>query len=423
MTFTSTLCALLAGLGLFFIGVRGLSANLVPLAGRRARAAFAATLRGPFSIAFSGMAAGLLTQSSIAVSWVVLGFLRAGVLAEGPAFMAPAWSNVGAALLPLLVAINTEVAAEFVIGVVGFAIYFRLDRTDRLRHGMEAALGAAMLLFGMHIVAGLVGQLRETMTQDHWLLLAQRAPWLLAVLGAGLALATQSSSVAAALGVAMVSAGLLTLPGALPMIAGANAASVLTNLSRLRVEGIPGRIVFTLQAVQKAAGTVLLAAVVVLVALQPAAAPGFAGRLGIGAGAQIALLFMLAQLAGALVTAVGSQPIARLVRRLTPARRGRNAGAAGLSAQRSPVGPAGRLGPGHARAGAADRPPAAAAGACAGRTRSRRALRQNAAHRRKWVDPRDYGLSDRPARPPSAPGRGGGGIAAAIRFGQCRRLA
>jgi phosphate:Na+ symporter len=317
MTLTSTLCALLAGLGLFFIGVRGLSANLVPLAGRRARAAFAATLRGPFSIAFSGMAAGLLTQSSIAVSWVVLGFLRAGVLAEGPAFMAPAWSNVGAALLPLLVAINTEVAAEFVIGVVGFAIYFRLDRTDRLRHGMEAALGAAMLLFGMHIVADLVGQLRETMTQDHWLLLAQRAPWLLAVLGAGLALATQSSSVAAALSVAMVSAGLLTLPGALPMIAGANAASVLTNLSRLRVEGVSGRIVFTLQAVQKAAGTVLLAAAVVLVTLQPAAAPGFAGRFGIGAGAQIALLFMLAQLAGALVTAVGSQPIARLVRRLT----------------------------------------------------------------------------------------------------------
>ncbi len=318
MNLTSTLGALLAGLGLFFIGVRGLSANLVPLAGRRARAAFAAAMRGPVSIAFSGMAAGLLTQSSIAVSWIVLGFVRAGVLAEGPAFMAPTWSNVGAALLPLLVAVNTDLAAEFVIGMVGFAIYFRLDRTDRLRHGLEAALGAAMLLFGMHIVAGLVGQLRETMTQDHLLLLAQHAPWLLALIGAGLALATQSSSVAAALSVAMVSAGLLAVPGALPMIAGANIASVLTNLARLRVEGIPGRIVFTLQAVQKLAGSLLLAAAVAAVALMPGEFT--AGRwFGMAGGAQIAVLFMLAQLAGGLVTAGVSRPVAGVVRRLTPA--------------------------------------------------------------------------------------------------------
>ena len=95
MDMTSTLAALLTGLGLFFVGVRALSANLVPLAGRRARAAFAGALRGPLGTAASGILAGLLTQSSTAVSWIILGFVRAGVLSEGPALMAPTWPNVG----------------------------------------------------------------------------------------------------------------------------------------------------------------------------------------------------------------------------------------------------------------------------------------------------------------------------------------
>jgi phosphate:Na+ symporter len=136
---TNTIAALLSGLGLFFIGVRSLSANLVPLVGRRARIAFARALRGPVSSAVSGTLAGLMTQSSTAVSWIIVGFVRAGVLPAGPALQAPAWSNLGTAMLPLIVAIDTTFAASLVIGLVGFATYFKLVRTGRLRHLLEAA--------------------------------------------------------------------------------------------------------------------------------------------------------------------------------------------------------------------------------------------------------------------------------------------
>ena len=318
MDFLSTLAALLTGLGLFFIGVRALSANLVLLSGRRVRAAFVGALRGPVSTAVSGMLAGLLTQSSIAVSWIILGFVRAGVLTDGPALMAPTWSNVGAAMLPLMVAINTATAAGFLIGLVGFAIYFRLDRTDRLRHALEALMGAGLLLFGMHLVSGIAGPMRLALTNNAALHAALALPWLLALIGIGLSLLAQSSSVATALCVTAVGAGLLTLPAALPLVAGANAASVVNNLMRLPREAMTGRIVFGLQAVQKIAGSALLAGAVMLCLGHPAAGAVLTSRLGGTAGAQVAVLFTIAQAAGALFTAACYSPVRAVLRRLAP---------------------------------------------------------------------------------------------------------
>ena len=318
MDVTTTLAALLTGLGLFFVGVRALSANLVPLAGRRSRAAFAGALRGPLSTAASGILAGLLTQSSTAVSWIILGFVRAGVLTEGPALMAPTWSNVGAAMLTLLIAINTATAAGFVIGLVGFAIYFRLDRTDRLRHMLEAALGAALLLFGMHLVSGIAEPMRVALTKHAALAQTLHSPWILAAIGVGLSLAAQSSSVAAALGVTAVGAGLLTVPAALPLFASANAASVVNNLMRLPQEATAGRLVFTLQAVQKVVGSLALLLLLIYDLLWPQAGAGVIARLGHHASGQIALLFMLAQVVGALVTSLVTRPVAELLRRLVP---------------------------------------------------------------------------------------------------------
>jgi phosphate:Na+ symporter len=297
---------LLSGLGLFFIGVRLLSANLVPLVGRRARAVFAGALRGPASSALSGLAAGLLTQSSTAVSWIILGLVRAGLPATAWVLVAPAWANVGTALLPILVAVNLATSASLVIGLVGFATYFKLDNTDRRRHALDAALGAALLLFGMQIVSSSVGPVRDALIANGVLAIVTNAPILLALIGIGFSLITQSSSVATAIAVAGVNNGLLTIDSALPLIAGANAAGILNNALKLRGETAMGLTMFSLQILQKAAGTILLAALAAAAYLPSVSAvlgsrhPSF----------QIALIFTIAQLAGALIAASLSAPVA-----------------------------------------------------------------------------------------------------------------
>jgi phosphate:Na+ symporter len=314
MSIVNLLAPPLSGLGLFFIGVRMLSSNLVPLVGRRARAVFAGALRGPASSGLSGLAAGMLTQSSTAVSWIILGLIRAGLPAPAWVLVAPTWANVGTALLPILVAVNLTTSASLVIGLVGFATYFKLDSTDRRRHALDAALGAAFLLFGKHIVSSSVGSVPDALIANGILATVTHAPALLALIGIGFSLFTQSSAVATAIAVAGVNNGLLTIDSALPLIAGANAAGMLNHAVQLRGETALGLTIFSLQILQKAAGSILLAALAAAAYL-----PSVIAALGRGHPSfQIALIFTIAQLAGALIAASLSAPVAAWFARHRP---------------------------------------------------------------------------------------------------------
>jgi phosphate:Na+ symporter len=310
---------LAGGLGLFFIGVRSLSVSLVPLIGRRSRARFARALRGPVSGAVSGVLAGMLTQSSTAVSWIILGLIRTGMRQTAWLLLAPAWSNVGTALLPVLVAVNFTTAASYVIFLVGFAIYFRLDNTDRRRHLTGAVMGAALLLLGMQIFSAGMAPFRGVLDGDPTAALAFRAPGVLALIGVGFSIVTQSSSVAVAIAVAGIHDRLLTVVAALPLIAGANAAGIVNNILKSRGETEEGRIIFALQILQKAAGTLLLAGAALLAACHPEDAKALENLAPFSLSGQIAGVFMLAQLAGAIAANLTIVPLRALIAWARPA--------------------------------------------------------------------------------------------------------
>ena len=312
-----TVSLLLSGLGLFFIGVRGLSANLVPLVGRRARIAFARALRGPLGCAVSGICAGIVTQSATAVSWIIVSFVRSGTLTNGQALLAPTWANVGTALLPLIVAIDTATPAAIIIGIIGFIIYFGAHRSDRMLNVLEVMLGGSLLLFGMHLVSLAIGPLRDDLLHSHWWDLALESPLLLAAIGAAFSFAAQSSSVAAALAVGAVAGGLIDLLASLPIIAGANAAGAVNYALLVPGETKTGRVVFMLQIVQKTMGALFLG----LLALTGALYPSGVGHMlptGTEPGAQLALVFLAAQIAGALVTHLLNGPIQKVLLKLSP---------------------------------------------------------------------------------------------------------
>ena len=63
-----SLISFLAGLGLFFIGVKGLGSNMGQLAGRRLRHWVARSIDNPLLAALIGLISGALTQSTNAVT-------------------------------------------------------------------------------------------------------------------------------------------------------------------------------------------------------------------------------------------------------------------------------------------------------------------------------------------------------------------
>lgn len=195
----------LAGLGLFFCGVNFLSANLTPLAGRRFRVVLTRLLRRPWLAAFTGILAGIVTQSTNAVTYVVIGLVSGGVVDKRRAILIPTWAHVGTSVLVILVAIDFKVAASYLVALAGFAVYFGVDRTDRARHVVGALLGIGLLFLGLDTLKTGAGPLRDLLIRDGLIASLVGHPLLLLLAGIGLTVICQSSTVVGAIAVAATS--------------------------------------------------------------------------------------------------------------------------------------------------------------------------------------------------------------------------
>ena len=76
-----TATSVLAGLGLFFFALNFLSQNLKLLAGRRLRERIAALTARPIAGLFIGSVLIVITQSGSASVFILVGMVRAGMLA------------------------------------------------------------------------------------------------------------------------------------------------------------------------------------------------------------------------------------------------------------------------------------------------------------------------------------------------------
>ena len=290
-----TLAPFVAGLGLFFCGVRLIAANLTPLVGRSLRAVLGRTARHPVLAAIAGIAGGVATQGTTAVMLIVVSFMISGVVRGRGLMLVAAWSHVGAATLVIVAAVNTHLAVSYLLGLVGFGLYFDLDDGERRRHLFQALLGIALLFLGIELMRQGTGPLQEELVRDGIIGIASRSPWLLALLGFALAIATQSSTVAGAIGVAGAHAGLLAPHPALVLLCGANLGAAANYAFLARRGATEARQVMLLQAIQKLVGSVALASLLLIG--------------GFGGSAVLAWAFLLMQIVGSLFCTVAFRPL------------------------------------------------------------------------------------------------------------------
>jgi len=307
---------LLTGLGLFFGGARFIAANLTPLAGPAARKLFHGAVRTSWTAALAGVFAGLVSQSTSAVTLVVVGLVRAGVVPEGRAVLLPAWSQVGAAALVILVSLQTSAAVACALAIAGAALYFDLKLTERLRHGVLVLLGVGMLFLGMEMLNVASDPLRVWLV-DEGLLAKGESVGILLALGLVLAAITQSSTVAGAFAVAVVRAGILDLGSALVLLVGASVGSAINyGVPGLRGEAV-GRQVMLFQAAQKLSGASLLTLLLLLTAGRPQVV---FGAFPMTPATAFAAIFLAIQVGGSLVCTLFYGPLSRLMERMAPPR-------------------------------------------------------------------------------------------------------
>jgi phosphate:Na+ symporter len=311
--------SLLGGLGLFFLGVKALSAQLVALAGLRLRGAMAKGAARPLSAALVGLLLGGVTQSGNAVTFIAASLRSAGLLATARMLPLLAWANVGTAGLVLVASFDLRFAALWLLALCGALTYFGLDGSGRMRPLLGAVTGLGLMLLGLALVKAGAEPLRGMEAVQGLLAWGARGFLWLFLLGALVTLVAQSSSTVAILLIMLQAAGLIGFEQAAAGICGAGLGSALSvRLLGARLGGSARQAVLA-QAGLRGAGALL---VLVLVWLEQAGLSplllGVLRGLAEGPAMQLALLFLAQQLLVALLAAPLHRPLAALLARLAP---------------------------------------------------------------------------------------------------------
>ena len=137
----------IGGLGLFVVGMRLLTENLETLANRRVRLAVSGWAENRVSALLWGALAGSITQSMLALTFIVVSILRSGMIDVGRALMIILGGCVGVSTLVFIVTLDAKVVALCAFGLAGAVLASK--RTARYRAFAASLFGAAMIVFGL----------------------------------------------------------------------------------------------------------------------------------------------------------------------------------------------------------------------------------------------------------------------------------
>jgi phosphate:Na+ symporter len=140
----------LAGLSFFFSGMTGISDNLRQLAGHRFRVLLVNATNHPVRAGLLGVAAGLVTQSTSVVTFVLSGMIASGLLPLGRALIVLACANIGTAALVFVAAVDLHLPILFLLGISGLILAFNLF--VKWKPGFGALLAIGLVFFGLDMM-------------------------------------------------------------------------------------------------------------------------------------------------------------------------------------------------------------------------------------------------------------------------------
>jgi phosphate:Na+ symporter len=310
---------ILAGLGLFFVGVKLIAGHLKQLSGPWFRRLIERATRSPVAAAALGLLSGALTQSSSAITFISISVVTAGLADVARVAPMVIWANVGTSVLVLLSAIDISHAVLFLLGVTGVAYYFDVDKAPRLRHLFGALLGLGLLFLGLELIKSGAAPLKEMESVRDFLSFAASSFVAAFVVGAAFAVVAQSSAMVSIIAVTMINVGILTLDQTIVIVIGASLGSgIATLLLSANLSGV-GRQIGYLQVAVKTLG--VLVVLPLFVAETYGLVPGIRSvvfALAADVTTQVALVYLLLQLVSAVLGTLFQRQLIAFAARLSP---------------------------------------------------------------------------------------------------------
>ena len=246
---------LVAGLGLFFIGLHLVGSHLKQASSRQFRSLIARFTDRTWRGSLLGILAGVFMQSTSAVTVILASMATSGLVTVGQALPIVAMANVGATLIVFVGVFDLQVLVLYCVGLS--AIVFVFSGETRWKPIIGVFLGISFLFFGIHEMKTSADGLQSydwfqgLMTQSH-------GSYLLAfAAGALLSFLTQSTTAVALLAVTLAHSDLLQIEEMMMIVYGGNLGSTFARM--LLSAGLKGssRQISRFQDLFKIAGSLL----------------------------------------------------------------------------------------------------------------------------------------------------------------------
>ena len=224
---------LLAGIGVFLLGIKLMSNGLEKGAGKGVKKMFARIGDNRFANAGIGGGATAAIQSSTAVTVMIVGFANAGVITLLQATAIIMGANLGTTLTAFFAVIDSlPISSVFMMsGIVGVSM-FVFSKKPKVKLVGEIITGLAIIFVGMNLMGRAFpadGPLHNAFNRAFGALAGNiMGPLLLMLLGAVFTAVIQSSTAATNMIVLMVGTNVLPLEAAIFIILGANLGTTLT---------------------------------------------------------------------------------------------------------------------------------------------------------------------------------------------------
>ncbi|HHW98705.1 MAG TPA: Na/Pi cotransporter family protein [Firmicutes bacterium] len=215
----------LAGLILFLMGLRLMSAALVKIAGGRLQTWLLNITKTPLRGTLAGTLFTMIIQSSSATTVIVVAAVNAGLLTLKQALSLIAGANVGTTITEQIVVLEL-----YQLVLPSLSLGFLLVLWPKARQAGLALVGLGLLFQGLQLMSEHLAQLLHLPVVRSLLAACSGSPYLSIVVGMALTAIVQSSSAVTALTIALAAGRALDLSTAIGIALGSNIGTCVTAL-------------------------------------------------------------------------------------------------------------------------------------------------------------------------------------------------
>ena len=231
MQLIGSLIWLLAGVGVFIVGMNFMSEALEKSAGEGMKRMLGRISNNRFSGVGIGAGVTAIIQSSSATSVMVIGLVNAGVMTLMQATPIIMGANIGTTITGVLVALKNDYFNMLMYLLTFAGVMMGFSKKEKIKLGGLLCGGLGLIFVGLNVMSSeqaFGNPLVETMFQN--IFAAIDFPLLLILVGVIFTALIQSSSAATGVVITMVGTGVLPLELALFIILGANIGTCVTAL-------------------------------------------------------------------------------------------------------------------------------------------------------------------------------------------------